>query len=139
MHAFSRLIKFISAVMAMSYCTLYRISAQLHVGSASAERWNKRRWVGSLAMCYSQGGCPGVHECSVHPLICEALITLAAAVSKSFVACCLVKDGSDFLFEMSEASGQECQSLWCINWLYNRWFQGHLTLADMPLSLLCIS
>ena len=49
--------------------------------------------MGSLAVCYSHGGCPheGVHECSVHLLICEALITLTAAVSKSFAACCFVR------------------------------------------------
>ena len=61
-------------------------------------------------MCYAHGGCPheGVHECPVRPLMCEALITLAAAaVSKSFVACCLVREGSD-LFRMGGASGREC-------------------------------
>ena len=38
MHAFSKLIKFISAVMAMSHCTLYRISAHLQMGFKSAEK-----------------------------------------------------------------------------------------------------
>ena len=128
MHAFSKLIKFISAVMAMSYCTLYRISAHLHVGSTSAEKVGQKE-VGGVTcsvLCrwwLPSRGCPWMF-CSSSNL--WGTNNFGCCSVKSFVAYCLVGEGSD-LFRMGGASGRECQSLWFINRLHNRWFQSLLT------------
>ena len=65
MHAFSKLIKFISAVMAMSYCTLYRISAHLHAGSKSAEKVGQEEVGGVTCNVLCMWWLPGLHSYKV--------------------------------------------------------------------------